>query len=79
MDVVPLFVSRERAYWAAAEKRPWYTGPSRGRCIATALQATLFCFKIIVKISYRDYFVVCMRCGSGVHFVGVLAFLWCCL
>jgi hypothetical protein len=32
---------RKRVYWAVAQKRPWYIHPSRGRCIAMALHATI--------------------------------------
>jgi hypothetical protein len=39
--IVPLFVSQERVYRTVAKKRPWYIRPSRGRCVATALHATI--------------------------------------
>jgi hypothetical protein len=32
---------RERVHWSAVQKRPWCIRPSRCRCIATALQATI--------------------------------------
>jgi hypothetical protein len=33
---------RERDYRADTQKRPWYIRPSRRRCIATALHATVY-------------------------------------
>jgi hypothetical protein len=35
---------RERVCRAVAQKRPCYIRPPRGRCIATALRATILCF-----------------------------------
>jgi hypothetical protein len=32
---------RERVERAVAQKRPWYSNPSRGRSIATSLHATI--------------------------------------
>jgi hypothetical protein len=32
---------QERVYRAVVQKRPWYMRPSQGRCIATALHATI--------------------------------------
>jgi hypothetical protein len=48
---------QERVYWSVAQKRPWYTLPSRGCCIATGLHASsnLFGFHRLVILSFSNY------------------------
>jgi hypothetical protein len=58
---VSLFVSREHIYRAVDQKLPKYIGPSRGRCIATALHATIYgaMYKMFKSLRNEFYYQFC--------------------
>jgi hypothetical protein len=51
---------RELVYWAVVQKRPWYIRPFHGRCVATALHATIH---ISTYKSERDNNWICLLYG----------------